>query len=91
VKVNGQIAGCVGNLPNVHKMDIQYAQSLVFTPFDFAFPANGITSEAAPNTEMILIADVDIDLLSELHNYGSVRNLNDRMKDLYKLIKIKQR
>jgi len=44
-------------------MDIQYAQSMVFTPCDFAFPANGVKAEATPNTEMILIADVDIDLL----------------------------
>ena len=36
------IAGSVGNLPNVHNMDIQYAQSAVFTPCDFAFPSNGI-------------------------------------------------
>ena len=57
------IAGSVGNLPKVHNMDIQYAQSTVFTPCDFAFPANGIKAEATPNTEMILIADVDIDLL----------------------------
>lgn len=81
------IAGSVGNLPNVHNMDIQYAQSMVFTPCDFAFPTNGIRSEATPNTEMILIADVDIDLLNELHNYGSVKNLKDRRKDLFELKK----
>lgn len=28
------IAGSVGNLPRVHNMDIQYAQSAVFTPCD---------------------------------------------------------
>ncbi len=79
------IAGSVGNLPNVHNMDIQYAQSMVFTPCDFAFPTNGIKAEATPNTEMILIADVDIDLLRELHQFGSVRNLKDRRKDLFEL------
>src|SRR5690606_24325432 len=30
------IAGCVGNLPRVNNMDIQYSQSAVFTPSDFA-------------------------------------------------------
>src|SRR5690554_7444769 len=30
------IAGSVGNLPKVHNMNIQYAQSAVFTPCDFA-------------------------------------------------------
>ena len=79
------IAGSVGNLPNVHNMDIQYAQSMVFTPCDFSFPTNGIRSEATPNTEMIVIADVDIDLITELHNYGSVKNLKDRRKDLFEL------
>ncbi|WP_228237396.1 carbon-nitrogen hydrolase family protein [Allomuricauda sp. M10] len=81
------IAGSVGNLPNVHNMDIQFAQSMVFTPCDFAFPTNGIKAEATPNTEMILIADLDIDLLRELHRFGSVRNLKDRRKDLFVLKK----
>ena len=82
------IAGSVGNLPKVHNMDIQYAQSMVFTPCDFAFPANGVKAEATPNTEMILIADVDIDLLRQLNQFGSVRNLRDRRKDIYELKKM---
>jgi len=81
------IAGSVGTLPNVHNMDIQFAQSMVFTPCDFAFPSNGIKAEATPNTEMILIADVDIDLLRELNRFGSVRNLHDRRKDIFELKK----
>ena len=82
------IAGSVGNLPKVHNMDIQFAQSMVFTPCDFSFPANGIKAEATTNTEMILIADVDIDLLRELNQFGSVRNLRDRRKDIFELKKI---
>ena len=81
------IAGSVGNLPKVNNMDIQYAQSMVFTPCDFSFPANGIKAEATANTEMILIADVDIDLLRELNQFGSVRNLKDRRKDIFSLKK----
>jgi predicted amidohydrolase/GNAT superfamily N-acetyltransferase len=81
------IAGSVGNLPKVHNMDIQFAQSMVFTPCDFSFPANGIKAEATTNTEMILIADLDIDLLRELNQFGSVRNLRDRRKDLFELRK----
>ena len=82
------ITGSVGNLPKVHNMDIQFAQSMVFTPCDFAFPANGIKAEATTNTEMILIADVDIDLLRELNQFGSVRNLKDRRTDIYELKKL---
>jgi len=79
------IAGSVGNLPKVNNMDIQFAQSAVFTPSDFSFPTNGTKSEATPNTEMTLLADVDIHLLKELHEYGSVKNLKDRRLDLYTL------
>ncbi|MDP1622180.1 MAG: bifunctional GNAT family N-acetyltransferase/carbon-nitrogen hydrolase family protein [Bacteroidales bacterium] len=81
------IAGSVGNLPKVHNMDIQYAQAMVFTPCDFSFPTNGIKAEATPNTEMILIADVDIDMLRELNQFGNVRNLRDRRTDIYSVVK----
>jgi predicted amidohydrolase len=84
------IAGSVGNLPKVHNMDIQYAQSAVFTPSDFAFPNNGVKAETTPNTEMILIADVNLDDLTELHNFGSVRNLKDRREDIYTLQRTKK-
>ena len=79
------IAGCVGNLPKVKSMDIQFAQSAVFTPADFPFPSNAIKAEATPNTEMTLIVDLDLSHLKELHTYGSVRNLKDRRTDLYRL------
>lgn len=82
------IAGSVGNLPKVHNMDIQFAQSAVFTPCDFSFPTDGVKAEATPNTEMILICDVDLDLLHQLHNYGSVKNLKNRRTDLYKINRI---
>lgn len=83
------IAGCVGNLPKVSNMDIQFAQAAVFTPADFAFPTNGVKAEATPNTEMTLIVDVDVDLLKELHEHGSVKTLKDRRFDLYEVKKKK--
>jgi len=79
------IAGNVGNLPKVTNMDLQFAQSAVFTPNDFAFPVTGIKAEATPNTEMIVVSDVDLSLLTELHNYGSVQTIKDRRLDLYQL------
>lgn len=79
------IAGSVGNLPKINNMDLQYAQSAIFSPSDFAFPSNAIVAETTPNTENILIADVNLDLLKELHEYGSVRNLKDRRTDFYDL------
>ncbi len=84
------IAGNVGNLPKVHNMDLQFAQAAVLTPSDFAFPVNGIKAEASPNTEMIVVSDVDLSLLQELHEYGSVTTMKDRRHDLYKLELLKQ-
>jgi predicted amidohydrolase/GNAT superfamily N-acetyltransferase len=80
------IAGCVGNLPKVHNMDIQFAQSAIFTPSDFMFPTDAIRAEATPNTEMTIIADVNLQSLKELHEHGSVRTLKDRRTDLYEVI-----
>lgn len=80
------IAGSVGNLPKVSNMDIQFAQSAVFSPSDYAFPTDSTISEATPNTEMTLVADVDLDLLRELHTQGTVRNLLDRRRDLYSVV-----
>ncbi len=79
------IAGCVGNLPKVNNMDIQFAQSAVFTPSDFAFPTNAVKAETTPNTEMMLMVDVDLHLLDELHHFGTVKILKDRRADLYEV------
>ena len=78
-------SGMVGNLDNVSNLDIQYAQSCVLSPSDFAFPNGAVASEATANTEMTLIVDVDLDDLKDLHSHGSVRNLQQRRHDLYTL------
>jgi predicted amidohydrolase/GNAT superfamily N-acetyltransferase len=80
------IAGCVGNLPKVNNMDLQYAQSCVLTPSDFAFPVTGVKADATPNTEMVVIADVDLVLLKELHAFGSVQTKKDMRHDLYEVV-----
>ena len=79
------IGGSVGNLPQVHNVDIQYAQSAVYSPSDFAFPHDAIIAESTPNTEMALIADLNLDLLSDVRDKGSVTNGKDRRTDLYSL------
>lgn len=79
------IAGSIGNLPKVDNVDIQYGQTAVFSPSDFAFPHDAIMAETTPNTEMTLIVDVDLDKLQTLQNDGSVRNYLDRRRDLYRI------
>jgi predicted amidohydrolase len=77
------IAGNVGNLPRVKNLDIQYAQSAIFTPCDFPFAKDGIAAEATPNVEMVTIADVRVDTLINARAHGAVQNLKDRRHDLY--------
>lgn len=84
------IASNFGNLPNLNNKDIQYAQSAVFTPCDFLFLSNVRRAEATTNTEMILVVDVDLGLLRELHSFGVVKNLKDRRKDVYDVIRVEK-
>ena len=84
------ISGSVGNMPGVENMDIQYAQSAVFSPSDFSFPHDAVIAEATPNTETTLVVDLDLDLLKSLKTQGTVRNMQSRRTDLYKVSWLKK-
>lgn len=77
------MSGSVGNLPRVHNMDIQYAQSCILTPCDFSFSRDGIAADTTPNVETVALADLRMDSLIDARNSGSVQNLKDRRHDLY--------
>jgi predicted amidohydrolase/GNAT superfamily N-acetyltransferase len=79
------IAGNVGNLPQVKSFLVNYGQAAVLTPSDFAFPLNAILAEAEPNTETVVISDLDLADLSQQREMGSVRPLRDRRPDIYDL------
>jgi len=77
------MSGNVGNLPRIHNMDINYAQSCIITPCDFPFARDGIASDTTPNVETIAISDISLQNLFEARNAGTVLNLKDRRHDLY--------
>jgi predicted amidohydrolase len=77
------IAGTVGNLPSIHNMDIQYAQSGIFTPADFQFARDAVEAECTPNIETVIIDEVDLELLKRHRQSGSVLNWRDRRTDIY--------
>jgi predicted amidohydrolase len=79
------IAGTVGNLTHVENMDIQYAQSGIFSPSDFEFARDGIVGECDANVETVVVGDVDLEKLRRSRNSGSVRQLRDRRRDLYRI------
>jgi predicted amidohydrolase len=70
-------------------MDIQYAQSAIFTPSDFSFPRDGIMAECTPNIEMVMVGDLDLELLKRSRKTGTVTLLKNRRIDLYELIEKK--
>ncbi|MFT6105985.1 MAG: putative amidohydrolase/GNAT superfamily N-acetyltransferase [Rickettsiales bacterium] len=79
------MSGTVGNLPNVSNMDINYAESCILTPCDFPFARDGIAATSIPNTEMVIISDLNIESLVASRNSGTVQNLKDRRLDLYQV------
>ena len=84
--VYAAMAGNVGNLPWVENMDIQYAQSGIYTPSDFMFSRDAIAAECTPNVETVVIHDVDLELLKRHRSQGSTLNWFDRRKDLYEVV-----
>ena len=76
-------AGLVGNMPELSLVEMQFAQSAVFTPCDFFFPHDGILHQAAANLPTAIFTELDLSLLERLHTEGSVQTLRDRRKDIY--------
>jgi len=79
-------SGCTGNLPFVENMDINYAQSGIFTPSDFPFAPDGIAGECQANLEDVAIADIDLEVLRRNRLSGTVRTWHDRRTDLYEVV-----
>ena len=80
------IAGCTGNLPFVENADIHYAQSAILTPADVGFSRDSVGAECNPNIETVVMDDVDLEVLRQHRETGSVQNWNDRRKDIYRVV-----
>ena len=79
------LAGSTGSVPELENVDVQYAQSVIFSPSDFGFPHDAIINEATANIETTLIADLDLTKLQKVKESGAVRNFQDRRRDLYQV------
>jgi predicted amidohydrolase/ribosomal protein S18 acetylase RimI-like enzyme len=77
--------GCIGNLPQVRSFLVNYGQAVVCSPCDVAFPSSGVLGEADPNTETVVISELDLSDLSMARSLGSVKPLQDRRSDLYEI------
>lgn len=77
------VTGTVGSLPTVDFMRANFGQAAVITPNDIPFPPKGILVEGEINQDMIVTADLDLDLLYGVREKGSVTTWRDRRVDLY--------
>ncbi|WP_066300693.1 carbon-nitrogen hydrolase family protein [Bacillus sp. FJAT-29937] len=77
------LTGTVGSLPTVDFMRGNFGQAAVITPNDVPFPPKGIMVEGEINDDMIVTADLDLTLLHEVRERGSVTTWRDRRVDLY--------
>lgn len=75
-------AGNVGNLPGTNYL-LNYGRSAIFTPSDFPFPPQAVAAIADPNTETVVVTDLDLNKLMMSREMGNVRPLFDRRPDLY--------
>ena len=67
----------VGSLPQIPAVSLNYGQAAIFTPSDFAFARDGILSEGVPNQESMVIGELDMDLIAEARENGTVLPLHD--------------
>lgn len=74
-------AGMVGSLPLMTDLTSQFAQSGIYSPADFAFPMDGIATEAAANVEQVIVADLDLATLDRARSQGSVQTFRDSQDD----------
>jgi predicted amidohydrolase len=75
--------GTVGSLPTVDFMRANFGQAAIITPNDIPFPPRGILAEGEINDDMVVTADLDLSLLYQVRESGSVTTWRDRRTDLY--------
>lgn len=75
--------GTVGSLPTVDFMRGNYGQAAVITPNDVPFPPGGIMAAGEVNHDMVITADLNMQLLHQVREKGSVTTWRDRRTDLY--------
>lgn len=75
--------GTVGSLPTVDFMRGNFGQGAILTPNDVPFPPRGVMAEGEINDDMIITGDLDLSLLYQVRESGSVTTWRDRRTDLY--------
>ena len=70
----------VGSLPMVPAVSLNYGQASILSPSDFAFSRDGILAEGIPNQETMVIAELNLKLITDHRSSGTVLPLLDSQK-----------
>jgi predicted amidohydrolase len=70
----------VGSLPMVPAVSLNYGQASILTPSDFAFSRDGILADGVPNQESMVIGDLDLELVRDSRERGTVLPLRDSQR-----------
>jgi len=72
--------GTVGSLPQIPAISLNYGQAAILTPCDYPFARDGILAEGVANQESMVIGDLDLGLVAESREKGSVLPLRDSLR-----------
>lgn len=67
----------VGSLPMIPAVSLNYGQSSILTPSDFQFSRDGILAEGIPNQETMVIGELNLAVLQDSLDNGTVLPLRD--------------
>ena len=70
-------SGTVGSLPMIPAVSLNYGQASILTPSDFGFGRDGILAEGIPNQEAMILGELDMALIDQSRDEGTVRPLLD--------------
>lgn len=70
-------ASTVGSLPKTPAISLNYGQASILTPSDFPFARDGILAEGTPNQETMILGELDMTVIEESRERGTVLPLND--------------
>lgn len=78
----------VGSIPTVPAVSMNYGQAAIYTPSDYAFSRDGLLAEGAVNQESMIIGDLNLSLIEESRQSGTVLPLRDSQStsDLLKVV-----
>lgn len=67
----------IGSLTAVRYFEQAFGKACIYTPCDINFPADGILAESEFNEESCVVGDIDLGLLHEVRENGSVTPLKE--------------